>query len=139
MFFRNTLLSSVIFCLFVCLFLTNDTFFCLFILFEYDIAKSGKDTKGLLLNGLTFLMKIKHLHFCSKLFFRKKKKKRKKKIHSFISLNSKQKILKSTFSQKHLKLIMLDGHSYQLFNSIFIWEQCCWLYQTIFPSNSKVF
>ena len=136
MFFRNTLLSSVIFCLFVCLFLTNDPFFCLFILFEYDIAKSGKDTKGLLLNGLTFLMKIKHLHFCSKLFFRKKKNKKK---NSFISLNSKQKILKSSFSQKHLKLIMLDGHSYQLFSSIFIWEQCCRLYQTIFPSNSKVF
>ena len=63
----------------------------------------------LLETRLTFLIK-QNTAFCSKSFFWKKE------LHNFTSLlrkvsNSKQKIRKSAFGNKHLKLIMSDGCS----------------------------
>ena len=60
--------------------------------------------------GWLFLWKQNTLHFCSKLFFWKKG------LHVFTCLlrkvsNSKQKIRKSAFGKKHLKLIVADVRS----------------------------
>ena len=75
---------------------------------------------GLLKNRLTFLMKIKHSVFLFKNYFSEK--------NNYIALQVYQgefsikikKYLKSAFSNKHLKLIRSDGHSYFSHSSPFL-------------------
>ena len=67
--------------------------------------------EGLLENWLTFLMKIKYSAFLFEIIFLKKIT---ACLYKFVkeSFQFKRKILKSAFSNKHLKLIMSDEDSY---------------------------